>query len=69
MLKAMKSIVDTAPEKPYTISTDEGGEFNTNLMKAYLNSVGIKGRVKSKGDSNALGVVDKAIQTLKRNFL
>ena len=65
----MKSIVDSAPEKPYTISTDEGGEINNNLMKAYLNSVGIKPRVKSKGDSNALCVVDKAIQTMKRNCL
>ena len=65
----MKSIVESVPEKPYTISTDEGGEINNNVMKAYLDSVGIKPRVKSKGDSNALGVVDKAIQTMKRSFL
>ena len=66
--KAMKSIVDAAPAKPYTISTDEGPEFTNNTMKAYLNSVGIKLRVKLKGDPNALGVVDKAIQTMKNKL-
>ena len=37
-------------------------------MKAYLNSVDIKLRVKRKGDPNALGVVDKAIQILKKKL-
>ena len=66
--KAMRSIVDAAPEKPYTISTDEGPEFTNNLMKAYLNSVDIKLRVKRNGDTNALGVVDKAIQIMKKKL-
>ena len=61
----MKSIVDSAPEKPYTISSDKGEEFASPAMGAYLDSQGIKRRFKEAGDPNALGVVDKAIQTLK----
>ena len=63
---AMKSIVDQAPEKPYTISSDRGEEFVSPAMQAYLASVGIKARPKEKGDPNTLGVVDKAIQILKK---
>ena len=64
---AMKSIVDSAPEKPYTIFGDKGEEFVSAPMRAYLDSVGINLRIKEAGDPNALGVVDKAIQTLKRS--
>ena len=65
---AMKSIVDQAPEKPYTISSDRGEEFVSPAMQAYLASVGIKARPKAKGYPNALGVVDKAIQILKKTL-
>ena len=66
VVTAMRSIVNAAPEKPYTISSDQGSEFLNEKMQAYLASVGIKSRPKEKGDANALGVVDKAIQTLKK---
>ena len=65
---AMKSIVGQAPEKPYTISSDRGEEFVSPAMQAYLASVGIKLRPKDKGDPNTLGVVDKAIQILKKTL-
>ena len=45
-----------------------GPEFTNNAMKAYLDSIGIKPRIKSKGDPNTLGVVDKAIQTMKKKL-
>ena len=47
---AMKPIVDAAPEKPYTISSDRGEEFVSPAMQAYLASVGIKPRPEDKGD-------------------
>ena len=37
-------------------------------MKVDLNNVNIKLRVKRKGDTNALGVVDKAIQHMKNKL-
>ena len=37
-------------------------------MKAYLDSIGVVLRTKAKGDANALGVVDKAIQTMKKKL-
>ena len=64
---AMKSIVQAAPEKPYSISSDKGEEFASPAMGAYLDSVGVKRRFKEAGDPNSLGVVDKTIQTLKKN--
>ena len=39
---AMKSIVDSAPERPYSISSDLGEEFASPAMRAYLDGVGIK---------------------------
>ena len=68
-MKAMKSIVQAAPEKPYTISSDRGEEFMSPVMRDYLASVGIKQRPKEAGDPNSLGVVDKAIQTLKKTLI
>lgn len=68
VLKAMRSIVAEAGEKPYSISTDEGPEFTNNQMKAYLDSIGVALRLKSKGDANSVGVVDKAIQTMKKKL-
>ena len=64
----MKSIVGAAPEKPYTISSDRGEEFVSPAMQAYLASVGIKPRPEDKGVPNTLGVVDKAIQFLKKTL-
>ena len=46
VLKAMRSIVAEAGEKPYSISTDEGPEFTNNAMKAYLDSIEVVLRLK-----------------------
>ena len=56
-----------APEVPYTISHDQGSEFMEPAMRDYLNSVGVKQRIKQSGAPNALGVVGRAILTLKKN--
>ena len=55
VVTAMKSIVQAAPEKPYTISTDRGEEFISPAMQAYLASVGIKPRPKENGRSECTG--------------
>ena len=48
VVKALRSIVAEAGTKPYTISTDDGPEFTNNEMKAYLNSIGVKLRIKKQ---------------------
>ena len=53
--------------KPLVMSSDNGAEF-TGPVQEYLASKRITARFKAVGDVNALGVVDRSIQTLKRKL-
>jgi hypothetical protein len=55
------------PQKPEVISTDKGNEW-TGAVQDMLDAKGIIRRTKDPQDVNALGVVDRAIQNLKKRL-
>jgi len=63
----LSQILEEAPKKPKVISSDNGNEFLGEVSE-YLQSKGIAQRFKAVGDQNALGVVDRAIQSIKQTI-
>ena len=65
--EALASMLDKLPIDPKIISSDNGKEF-LGPVTTMLQKRDIAQKFKEVGDINALGVVDKAIQTLKKNM-
>ena len=65
--EALEKILDLALKPPRVISSDQGQEFQTEVT-AMLTRKKIVHRFKAVGDVNAIGVVDKAIQSLKQKL-
>lgn len=63
----LSQILEEAPKKPKVISSDNGNEFLGEVSE-YLQSKAIAQRFKAVGDQNALGVVDRAIQSIKQTI-
>ncbi|MCP3899441.1 MAG: hypothetical protein GY707_07000, partial [Desulfobacteraceae bacterium] len=59
--------MDAAPRKPKVISSDNGNEF-LGPVSELLRREDVVQRFKAVNDTNALGVVDRAIQTLKQRL-
>ncbi len=64
---ALKKLIRDAPKKPKVISSDNGNEFLGPVSKLLVKRK-IAQVFKAVGDVNAIGVVDRAIQTLKRKL-
>ena len=65
--ESLEKILALAKKPPKIISSDQGQEFQT-LVTAQLAKKGIAHKFKAVGDVNAIGVVDKAIQSLKQRL-
>ena len=66
--RELEAIIDRdLPQDPKVISSDNGNEFLGPVSKM-LERKKIVQRFKAVGDVNALGVVDKAIQTIKKTM-
>jgi hypothetical protein len=65
--ETLERILAAAPKKPKLISSDQGLEFK-GVVSAYLTRLGIAQKYKDPADVNGLGVIDKAIQTLKQRL-
>ena len=65
--QALEAILDELPQEPKVISSDNGKEF-LGPVSTMLERRKIVQRFKAVGDVNALGVVDKAIQTIKKTM-
>ena len=64
---AGKVLIDRLEEKPVTVSTDDGNEYAE--LATYLKDKGIGHKVSvSDRDVNALAVLDRAVQLVKRRF-
>ena len=63
----LKRILDGLPQKPAVISSDQGLEF-TGPVEQELKSRGIGHKLKDTLDKNALSVVDRIIQALKKTI-
>ncbi len=64
VLEALAKLITTAAKKPKLISSDDGLEFK-GPVSAYLTRRGIAQKFKATSDVNGLGLIDKAIQSLK----
>ncbi len=64
VLEALAKLITTAAKKPKLISSDDGLEFK-GPVSAYLTRRGIVQKFKDTADVNGLGLIDKAIQSLK----
>ena len=60
----LRRLLASLPKKPAVIFSDAGNEF-VGAVQAMLDSKSIIRRVKLPEDTNALGVIDRAIQNLK----
>ena len=65
--KELEVLLDELPQAPKVISSDNGKEF-LGPVSTMLERRKIVQRFKAVGDVNALGVVDKAIQTIKKTM-
>ena len=65
--EALEKLLRAAHKKPKLISSDNGNEFLGPVSKL-LAKQKIAQAYKAVGDVNALGVVDRAIQTLKKKL-
>ena len=65
--QALVSVLASLPKKPKVIASDNGNEFLGATAELLLDR-GIAHRLKPVGDINALGLIDKAIQTLKKKI-
>ena len=65
--EALDFLLELAPKPPKLITSDNGNEF-LGPVSALLTRKNIAQRFKAVGDVNAIGVVDRAIQTLKRKL-
>ena len=63
----LSEILMEAPARPKVISSDNGNEF-LGEVSDYLQNLGIAQRFRAVGDQNALGVVDRAIQSIKQTI-
>ena len=63
----LKDILQTLPEQPAVISSDQGLEFSGPVAEE-LKDRGIGHKTKSTLDKNALAVVDRTIQALKKTI-
>ena len=63
----LRRMLQRVPQKPEVISTDKGNEW-TGAVQDMLDAKGIIRRTKDPQDVNALGVVDRAIQNLKKRL-
>ena len=63
----LASILDELPIDPKIIASDNGNEFK-GPVSTLLEKRQIAQRFKAVGDVNALGVIDRAIQTLKKTM-
>ncbi len=64
---ALEKLIRDAPREPKLISSDNGNEFLGPVSKLLVKHK-IAQAYKAVGDVNAIGVVDRAIQTLKRKL-
>ena len=62
--EALARLLNGAARKPNIISSDDGLEFK-GPVSAYLTRRGIAQKFKATSDVNGLGLIDKAIQSLK----
>ncbi len=67
MAEALGKLLKGANKKPKLISSDNGNEFLGPVSKLLVKKK-IAQAFKSVGDVNALGVIDRAIQTLKKKL-
>jgi hypothetical protein len=67
VLEALARLLTAALKKPKLISSDQGLEFK-GPVSAYLTRRGIVQKFKESADVNGLGLLDKAIQTLKQRL-
>ena len=67
MSRELEAMLDELPQEPLVISSDNGKEF-LGPVTTMLERRKIVQRFKAVGDVNALGVVDKAIQTIKKTM-
>ena len=65
--RELEAILNELPQDPKVISSDQGNEF-LGPVTTMLERRKIAQRFKAVGDVNALGVVDKAIQTIKKTM-
>ena len=65
--RELEALLDDLPQDPKVISSDKGNEF-LGPVSTMLERKNIVQRFKIVGDVNALGVVDKAIQTIKKTM-
>jgi transposase InsO family protein len=66
-VRHLRDILDTFPKKPAVISSDQGLEFS-GPVEQELKDRGIGHWTKSTLDKNALAVVDRIIQALKKTI-
>ena len=64
VLEALAKLITAAAKKPKLISSDDGLEFK-GPVSAYLTRRDIVQKFKDTADVNGLGMIDKAIQSLK----
>ena len=64
---ALGRLLSLALKKPKLISSDQGAEFK-GVVSTYLARKGIVQKFKDPADVNGIGVVDKAIQSLKQRL-
>ena len=53
---------------PESIRTDHGSAFNSEVVKEFCNSRGIKHILTAVGDHRSCGLVERSIQTIKRKL-
>ena len=65
-ITVVEALMRIKAPKPYTVSTDRGGEFLNPVMGTYLDSIKVAHRYKEA--PNALAVVDRGMQQLKQKL-
>ena len=65
--ESLEKILALAQKTPKIISSDQGQEFQT-LVTEQLAKKGIAHKFKTVGDVNAIGIIDKAIASLKQKL-
>ena len=65
--EALRKLLLSAPKRPKLISSDQGLEFK-GVVSDFLTKNKIAQKYKDTGDVNGIGVIDKAIQSLKQRL-
>ena len=63
----LEKILEAAKQKPKLISSDQGQEFQ-GIVSALMAQKNIAHKLKAVNDVNGIGVIDKAIQSLKQKL-